>query len=225
MEVYLQQASSGKNFILQYIEELLPGSQNTQIYKDLFASMDNKAFDDFMKAIESGEKNLAIIAPNLTKPSLDIDRNHRIAEKLGHNFYKRIWIQGSGDTPTYLTPIPYMVVKLPLRRQAQLLVKKISIPADNNSVDDFTGQPVGKSKGSKMSYPETMVLAANNLDYSLNEFLKFRGGDLKGFDAMNKSISRTGGVSLKAIEPYASGVESTRYLKSLLTSMHIASVL
>lgn len=215
--------TGAESFILQYIEELLPGSQNVQIYKDLFASMDDAAFDDFMKAIETGEKNLAIIAPNMTSPRLDVERNHRIAEKLGHNFYQRIWIHGTGDTPTYLTPIPYMVVKLPLRRQAQLLVKKISIPADNNSVDDFTGQPTGKSKGSKMSYPETMVLAANNLDASLNEFLKFRGGDIKGFDAMNNSISRTGGVSLKAIEPYSSGVESTRYLKNLLISMHISS--
>ena len=214
-----------EQFILQYIEELMPGSENKKIYEDLFASMDDKAFDDFMNAIEKGEKHLAIIAPNLSKPGLDIQRNHRIAEKLGHNFYQRIWIQGVGDNPTYLTPVPYMVVKLPLRRQAQLLVKKISIPADNNSVDDFTGQPTGRSKGSKISYPETMVLAANNLDYSLNEFLKFRGGDLKGFDAMNKSIARTGGVSLKAIEPYASGVESTRYLKNLLTSMHLKSTL
>ncbi len=212
-------------FILQYIDEILPGSQNTQIYKDLFASMDDAAFDQFMKDIESGQKNLAIIAPNMTSPKLDIDRNHRIAQKLGHNFYQRVWIQGVGDNPTYLTPIPYMVVKLPLRRQAQLLVKKISIPSDNNSVDDFTGQPTGKSKGSKMSYPETMVLAANNLDYSLNEFLKFRGGDIKGFDAMNKSISRTGGVSLKSIEAFSSGVESTRYLKNLLSSMHLSSTL
>lgn len=209
-------------FILQYIEELLPGSANTQIYKDLFASMSDEDFDSFMKSIDKGEKNLALIAPNLSKPSLSVERNHEIAKKLGHSFYQRVWIQGTGDTPTYLTPIPYMVVKLPLRRQAQLLVKKISIPADNNSVDDFTGQPTGKSKGSKMSYPETIILAANGLDSTLNEFLKFRGGDLKGFTAMNKSIAKTGGVSLKAIEPYSSGVESTRYLKTLLNSMHLS---
>lgn len=212
-------------FILQYIDELLPGSDNVKIYKDLFASMSDEDFDEFMQAIDRGEKNLALIAPNLTSPALSVERNHEIARKLGHNFYQRIWIEGVGDTPTYLTPIPYMVVKLPLRRQAQLLVKKISIPADNNSVDDFTGQPTGKSKGSKMSYPETIILAANNLDNTLNEFLKFRGGDLKGFAAMNKSIAKTGGVSIKVIEPYSSGVESTRYLKTLLNSMHLQTTL
>jgi hypothetical protein len=76
-----------------------------------------------------------------------------------------------------------------------------------------------------MSYPETIILAANNLDNTLNEFLKFRGGDLKGFTAMNKSIAKTGGVSLKAIEPYSSGVESSRYLKTLLNSMHLQTTL
>jgi hypothetical protein len=128
---------AAEEFILHYIDEILPGSGNVQIYKDLFATMSDENFDAFMKAIDKGETNLALVAPNLSSPTLSVERNHRIAKELGHSFYQRIWIEGTGDNPTYLTPIPYMVVKLPLRRQAQLLVKKISIPADNNSVDDF----------------------------------------------------------------------------------------
>jgi hypothetical protein len=117
------------------------------------------------------------------------------------------------------------VVDLVLRRQAQLLVKKISIPEDNKSVDDFTGQPTGKSKGSKISYPETQILAALNLDNNLTELLKFRGGDVKGFDAMNNSISKTGGVSLASIEKLGTRVKSTETLHTLLTCMHIGNTL
>lgn len=211
--------------ILTYINKMLPGSENTQIYKDLFASMNDKEFDQFMKDLESGEKTLAVIDPNFSKNGLNTQRNIAIAKELGHNFFQRVWIEGEGDMGTYLTPIPYLVVDLPLRRQAQLLVKKISIPEDNKSIDDFTGQPTGKSKGSKISYPETQVLAAKGLNNCLLEMLKFRGGDVRGFDAMNTYISRNGGVSLKSIEHLATGVESTKTLKIFLQSMHLQNTL
>jgi hypothetical protein len=211
--------------ILTYIEKLLPGSENTQIYKDLFASMDDKAFDAFMVKLEQGDIRLAIIAPNLSDKKLTIERNFQIAEELGHNFFERIWIDRGDDVPPYLSTIPYLVVDLPLRRQAQLLEKKISIPEDNHSIDQYTGQPTGKSKGSKISYPETQVLMSLNLEESLTEKLKFRGGDIKGFNAMNTAISRTGGVSLKSIEHLGTKVKSTETLSVFLTSMHLSNTL
>lgn len=216
---------SAEDFIIQYIEKLLPGSDNVKIYRDLFSKMDDQQFDVFMKKLETKENRLAIISPNFGKQRLDVQRNLKIAKELGHRFFQRILIEGSGERPTYLTPIEYMVVDLPLRRQAQLLVKKISIPEDNKTVDQLTGQPTGSSKGSKISYPEIQVLAAMSLDNSLLELLKFRGGDIKGFNAMNKMISTTGGVSLDTIERFAGGVESTKTLKAYLTSMHLSNTL
>lgn len=211
-----------KQFIIDCIDDILPGSENTQLYKDKFSKMSDKEFDEYVKRLESGEEELFIIEPNLhSEVTLNIRRNFKLAEKLGHKFHQRIWFHGDKDTPTYLSPIPYLVIDLPLRRQAQLLEKKISLPEDNKSVDDLTGQPTGKSKGSKISFPETQVIAAMGLDASLTELLKFRGGDLKGFNAMNTMIARTGGVSLKAIESFTSGVESTKTLGVLLTSMHL----
>lgn len=224
MELIMANNRAGAEaFILEWIEKLIPGSENPQIYKDMFATMDDSSFDTFMADLESGEKTLAIVAPNFGKSRLETARNLQLAKELGHNFFQRIWIEGSGNTPTYLTPIPYLIVDLPLRRQAQLLVKKISIPEDNKSVDDFTGQPTGKSKGSRVSYPETQVMAAMGLDNCLVEMLKYRGGDIKGFDAMNRSISNTGGVRLKSIEHLASGVESTRTMKTFLSGMHLSN--
>lgn len=221
----MKNRSKTQEFIINTIDEIMPGSDNKKIYQDLFEKMSDEEFDLFMKGIESGEKKLAIIAPNFGKPRLSVQRNLKIAKKLNHNFFERIWIEGTGDTPTYLTPIPYMVVDLPLRRQAQLLVKKISIPEDNKTIDNLTGQPTGSSKGSKISYPETQVLAAMKLDNCITELIKYRGGDVGGFVAMNKMISRNGGVSLDTIEQYATGVESTRTLKTFLTCMHLENTL
>lgn len=211
--------------ILTVIEEMIPRSDNTQLYKTLFSSMDDDAFEQFIDDLDTGKKQLAIIAPNFSKVQLDTGRNLEIGERLGHKFFQRIWMPAKDGMPSYLTPVPYLVIDLPLRRQAQILEKKISIPEDNNSVDDFTGQPTGKSKGSKVSYPEVQVLAALGLTESLTEFLKYRGGDEKGFNAMNTMINRTGGVSMNAIEPFSGTVKATQSLSTMLTGMHLKNTL
>jgi hypothetical protein len=213
---------AAENVILTYIGKLLPGSQNTDIYKDMFASMDDEQFDAFMVGLEDGSIRLALIAPIMNENALDVQRNLQIAEELGHQFFERVWMEGKEGSAPYLSPIPYLVVDLPLRRQAQLLVTKISIPEHNRSVDNLTGQPTGESKGSKISYPEVQILAALNLDQTLTEFIKFRGGDVQGFNAMNESIAKSGGVSLAAISSLGTRVKSTDALKTYLTAMHLS---
>jgi hypothetical protein len=106
-------------------------------------------------------------------------------------------------------------------RQAQHLEKKIRIPNNNRSIDELSGQPSGASKGSKISYPEVQILAALNLPHSLTEKLKYRGGDVRAFDAMNDAIDKQGAVSMKAIEHLAGKVESTRTFGTFLRCMHL----
>lgn len=214
-----------QDFIIEQIGKMAPGGANKKIYIDLFAGMTDEAFDEFMNKLDTDEARLAVIIPNFGTEGVTTARNLDLAKELGHEFFQRITIEGDAETPTYLTPIPYLVVDLPIRRQAQFLIKKIAIPEDNKSVDDFTGQPTGKSQGSKISYPEVGVMAAMGLDNCLIEFLKYRGGDIRGFNAMNESISKTGGVSIKSIKHLAGGVESTATLKSFLTSMMLQNTL
>ena len=213
--------AQAEEFILSNLDKIIPGTQNVQIYKDLFAKMSDKEFGLFMKSLEDGDSRLAIIVPNLSKEKLDINRNLALAKELGHDFFERLWIDGNSDVPPYLTPVKYLVIDLPVRRQAQLLQKKISIPEDNKSIDELSGQPTGKSKGSKISYPETQILAALDLNESLTELLKARGGDNIMFNDMNAAISKTGGVSIKAIDKGNTVVKSTEVLSTLLTSMHL----
>ena len=213
-----------QKLIIKYIDALLPGSENANLYSAHFAAMSDKEFDTFMMGLNDGSVKLTLTVPNLSKDKLSVDRNFKIAEELKHNFFEHIWMRDT-DGVAYLTPIPYLIIDLPLRRQAQLLVKKISIPEDNKSVDDLTGQPTGKSKGSKISYPETQILAALDLEDTLHELLKVRGGDDKSFIASNDSISKTGGFSLKAIEQFSGGVKSTEVLHNLLTSAHLSNTL
>lgn len=223
---------AAENVILEYMEKLLPSGPMHQIYTDLFATMDDPAFESFMKSLQDGSARLAVITPNLSKQipninnaKLTMENNFAIAKELNHDFFQRIWMDPGNGVPRYLTNKKYMVVELPLRRQAQLLEKKIGIPKDNKSIDELTGQPSGASKGSKISYPETQIMAALDLPASQEEMLKYRGGDIKGFDAMNTMIDRNGSVSMKSIEHLGTQVESTKTLSIFLNCMHLSNSL
>lgn len=209
-----------EQFILKYIDKILPKGYSVQLYKDMFARMTDAEFEQFINDLESGKQHLVLYAPNMQETKLNTKRNIEIAKELGHDFFQRLWIGQNKDTPTYLTPVKYMVVDMPVRRASQLLTKKIKIPEHNKSVDILTGQPTAKSKGSRVSFEEMKILAAMGLDNCIVEMMKFRGGDLKGFNAMNAMISRYGTANLKTLNNFSSGVESTKTFSTYLRAMH-----
>lgn len=213
---------AAQDFILKYVEKLLPGGQNVKMYEDYFASMSDKEFDAWISRLGNGEEILAVVVPPMSDIKMDVVRNLKLAKELGHEFFQRVWLVAP-DGSKYLTPKKHLVYKLPIRRQAQLLIKKISIPKDNNTIDYRTGQPTGDSKGGKVSYMELQMLSAQGLDNTVTELIKYRGGDVQGFRAMNTVIGRTGRVSQAEIEPYAGGVKSTQVLRAYLTAAHLES--
>lgn len=208
-------------FIVNAIDDILPDGYNKERTLQFLNQMSDQEFEQYLEDLNSEKQRLVIIAPNGQKVKLDLQRNFEVAKKYGIEFFHRIWFDTPDGKGRYLSQDKYLVVKLPVRRQSQMLVKKISVPEDNKSIDALTGQPAGKSKGSRISYPEVQMLASLGLNETLGEFMKYRGGDLKGFQAMNTMISRTGGVSLKAIEPYSGKVKSTETLSAMLTAMHL----
>ena len=218
--------AKAQEHLLTYIDKIAPDGKNKKLYEDLLASMSDEDFDNMVAGIRAKTIHLSIIAPNFSKDvRLSVQNNFNVADEMGHKFFQRVKMPAKNGLPAYTTPIPYLIMHLPVRRQAQILEKKISIPQHNNAVDDLTGQPTGPSKGSKISYPETQVLAALGLEECLTELLKYRGGDEKGNLAMNAMLNRTGGFSQKAIEPFAGGVKAKQTLKSYLTGMHLSSTL
>lgn len=210
-----------EKFILSYIGKLTPGTRNADIYKDKFSKMSDKQFDEFMTQLKNDEIKLSVIIPNYSEKSITVKNNMKIAEELGHDFFQRLWIEGKDDSPTYLSPVKYLVLDLPLRRASQMLTKKISVPDHNKVVDAMSGQPTGDSKGARLSYPEAQICSAMGLEDSVIELMKFRGGDIKGNIALNNMLSKYGAANQKVLGQFASGVESTKTLKTFLTCCHL----
>lgn len=208
-------------FILKYIEKILPGSENTKLLKDQLTALSDAEFDTYMKALASGDEVIPLVVPILSEHKINVSRNIEIGRELGHEFFQRIWWYDESTEMTFLSNEKYLVIDLPLRRQIQILKKKISIPEDNKHVDELSGQPSGVSDSASISFPEMQALHAQGLDRAIEELIKYRGGDEKGFNAMNRSIINSGGVSLDAIEPYAGGVKATETVSAFFKAMHL----
>lgn len=218
---------AAEKVVIDYIAKIVPSDKfNVEMYKQLFASMNDKEFEAWIKDLDENDgAALSFQMPNKPSSSLNLEHNLKLAAELGHSFFEHLWVTDPKTGVRYKTPEKYMILDLPIRRQAQLLVKKISIPSDNKSIDNLTGQPTGNSKGAKISYPEVQVMQALGLSKSLIEFMKYRGGDLDGFNAMNNAISNTGGVRLDALDQLGTETTSTITLKTVLTGMHLKSTL
>lgn len=212
-------------FLLKYVDKIVPGGKNKAIWEKRLEAMSDEEFEEFIKRLETGEEIIAIFSPNLSEERLSVERNLKIAEELGHEFFQRLWLTDPQTGQTYLTPIKYLVVDLPLRRQAQTLVSKSSIPEDNRHVDEMSGQPVKPSKGSSLSFPQIQALYAQGADRSIEELIKFRGGDEKAYRALDQAIINSGGASLDALKPFTGKVRSTQTLSTLLLAMHLDNTL
>ena len=210
-----------EEFILRYIAKLDTSGLNTEIYKKKFKELTNKQFDEMMTEIKNGTYTLPLYAPNQSKVRLTSQQAIKVGKELGYSFFERLWLTDDASGETYLTPIEYMVVDLPLRRQQQLLIKKMSIPSTDMTMDTLTNQVTGDSKGASLSFPELQVLAASNMNKTIEEMIKIRGGDLDAYDQFRSSVINTGSGSIEAAGRTEGRVKSIESLSALLKGMHL----
>lgn len=206
--------------LLYFIDKFAPGSPNKEIYAKRLAQMSDVEFETFIVRLERGEETLALWIANLDEHKLSTKRNLAIAEELGYSLFQHLYLTDPHTGQITKTPVKHLVGLLPLRRQAQMLWKKMSIPENNHVVDERSGQATGGSKGSSLSYPELQVNAAKGLDQMVLELIKYRGGDEKAYNAMNRQLLETGEVSLASIAANVpSRVKATQSLSIYLKSM------
>lgn len=213
-----------ENYILGVINAIDPSGLNAKLYKEkLFGPMTDEEFHQYIQDLKSGKRFSIIRAPNYGPVKLDLKRNIETAKKMGLDFFQRLWIEGKGSTPTYLTPTYSFVIPTRLKRQAQLVTKGISVPKNMRTMNVLTGQPTGESQSAKISLPELQLCASAGLLKSMEELMKWRGGDVRGSAALHGMLVRHGRASLKSLKPFASGVESTNYINALFTAAHIGT--
>lgn len=208
------------NSLLTDLEAILPGNLCTEVYRQLFAEMDDAAFERFVKRCEEGYI-VPLIVPNLKGPQISVERNLKVAEAWGHAFFERLWLTDPATGIVHLTPKRYLVIEWPMRRQQQTLDKKMSVPKDLSNIDDLTGQVTGDSKGSSVTLPELQLLFSEGLPNTIAELIKVRGGDADAYAAYERALINRGEVELGPIMNAGTRPKATTTLSAFLTSAHL----
>lgn len=204
-------------FILKYVNKIDPSGENKRFYEERFVTMTDK---DIEKLISG---RLPIFMPNGWKVKIDHFKNIEIGRELGYEFRQHLFLTDPRTGVCAKTKYKHMILELPVRRQSQMIDKKISIPEHSRTIDKTTGQVVGPSKGSSFSFPQTYVLYGKGYDATLHEFLVARGGDIKAGQVIDRNIRATGHSSLKFEGSDRTRVKSTQTTGVIFQSMHLGS--
>lgn len=190
-------------------------------YEAQLNALSDEEFKQYMLSIKNGDEYIRAIVPNAGEYRINVENALRVADNLSIPIFQHLVLTDPQTGTTYTTPKKYMVIDLPVRRQAQMLKKKQSIPEDDKHHDQYTDQATGVSKGAKISFPEIQILAAQKVDTALRELISFRGGDMKAYNAMKRTIYAEGGVSHAALSSLGTRVKSIKVFSAYLKAMHL----
>jgi len=208
-------------FCLKHIAKI--GSQkDVERHKNLFKSMSDKEFSDFMTDLEKGRKTIRIISPNKNdgKP-IDKEKLLNIIRDLGYDPYQPIVEKIPGTNKFSLSKVKTLTLYVPVKRLSQHAVKGISIPKHNRSRDAITGQVTNDSRAAKITQKELGIFNAKGYESALKELMMSRSGDEAAEQALQAFIEKYGNVTLEDIEQYAEGSQSTKSVQNYFKAIHL----
>lgn len=207
---------------LEWIDAIDPSGKNGELYrKEIFPSMSDEAFDNWITALESKQEFLTMQYCNLTNSAITTENNLKVAKEKGVKIFQRVRVTDPVTGQVVINSKPVPVLHLPVRRLAQTLDEKMAYAEDNIHLDELSGQVTGVSKASAISTPELSIWLGYGLDDAAMEFFKYRGGDEKAYRAMERMISETGDSDMDVLEPYTDKSKINYSIADLLRAMHI----
>lgn len=204
--------------MLSMIREFYPDEDYLAMLDKKVSAMSDAEFTKFIK-----NRELKVVSSPFKKGvMLNTAAPLKFLKKHDRNPFQRVMIEDEITGLKYSPEKLYLVLPLPVKRLVQSLFHKRSIPTNYSHVDQRTDQPTGPSKGSRISNTEALIINSQGDGYpnALREFYKYRGGDIKSLNAMNKLIMDQGGVAHKTLNSLGSRPKSVEVLGSYYTAQH-----
>ena len=203
--------------VLAVITATDKSGKNTEILKQFFSKASD---DDFIKMMKAG---VPIYAPVGGPVKITHTNNLKVAKKLGLLLEQRLYLTDPKTGLCQRTRWPHILLKLPVRRQTQMIDKKLSVAKHDKIRDKLTGQVTGPSKSSGVSFPEAYVMFSGSYDSTLEEMLHGRGGNEKLNRAFYKSIRETGRGYIKIPGAENTASKATRTQSAIFKAIHIGN--
>lgn len=217
---FLKEITDGMSKLLKGNKKVL--EHNIELITNKVNSMNASEMDAFVNDLASGKMVLPVVVPE-GSGAISYENNRKVIASEGVDLFHRI-IE-TRDGKEFMSPIPRLVMELPIKKPIQLLDKKRSIVEDQHSINVLTGQTTGASKSASLSAPEVTLMMANGMHDSIKELTKYRGGDTNAEVVLEKLADLGMDISQETMERYSSGPEVNNTLKQFLRSMHIEPVI
>lgn len=204
---------------LEWVNDIDRSGKSGKFLQEYLGKLSNTEFEEWIVKLENKQDYVPLIM-DFNDDSISYENNIKVAKKRGVEIFQQIWFVDPQTKILTLTPEKYPVYLLPVRRQIESIEYKISISSSNMKIDANTGQVIGNDQASRFSYPEVMVSTSKELNYSLLEFMKYRGGDVRGRVEFNNLLRNTGSVAMDNLMRTKTNVKSTESLEAYFLAMH-----
>jgi len=213
---------STEKLILQIIKDgTFNDKFNVSLYENLFKRMTNTDFHKMMLSLKNGGYLHIIVTPGSDlEKKYNTNKLISLLKSYGIDPYQTLKFKEDGIEAE--TDIKHLVTVIPNRRFIQTLETGLSVPKSSlGRVNHLTDQVTGDYQASKLSKPEAEILDKHyGLKYTLNEFIRYRGGDLSAMQALNQLASNHGEISQETIENYSTIRKSTKSVKMFFAGAH-----
>ncbi len=205
---------------ISWLDDIDLSGRSTGFFKESVENMTPEEFEAWIIKLENEQDYVSVIMQFNDNKSITYENNIKVAKKRGVPIFQRHWYVDPSTGQEVLCPVVRPVYMLPVRRQIETIEYKISYSSSNMKIDANTGQVIGDDQASRISYPELMVVYSKELNYSLIEFMKYRGGDVKGRVEFNNLLRNTGDVSMDNLLRTKTTVKSSETLQVYFLAMH-----
>jgi hypothetical protein len=198
---------------------------NSGVYKQLFKGMTDAQFTKFMTAIVNGEENVSFEIDSMNDAEQRLDHLFATCKKLGIPTHQHVIYPSntSGDaTNTPVSPIPALIINIPVKRLQQMLSKKNTAAGDNDVVNPLLGQVTSSSKGASLSDTQVTGLVTTGQFNTIKELMGPRSDDLHSKMQMLSKIKETGGVRMSDMNIDPQNKQSTKTMEVFLKSVGLS---
>lgn len=212
-----------ENLVYKTFNALDPTGRNTDYYKQLFSSMNDKDFDKFIDSLHD-ENNYLIFQIVDYEIPVTIKAIEDGANVLKVPLYERIAIPHLSKDPKHpmVTYEPVPVGYMHLKKMQQCTLKKNSTSTNINKRNKFN-QVTGKDKNGRSSDVENCALVALGCDKILQEFMGPRADDSVMKNQMMSAIAKDGYVELNKLTNNIENKTTLKMVDVYLLSMGLKS--
>jgi hypothetical protein len=185
-----------------------PTGINSKKYRNMFQTMSDKQFSDWITKFLSDEKSnfrLDIEEFGDGSRSLKYENVEKAAKHLNLPLFEYVYMPHVSSNPNrpVRTKQPVLVGYLNIKRPQQLVTKKTGLALSDTDRDESSGTLKGESKAGTTTGIENELLAGVGGEVILSEIVGARGDNVVEYDNMLSSIAENGSVRLEDIKTNA----------------------